>query len=123
MYGQRLEALRNDRGLAKKEMAQILGIHESTYGKYELGKREPDFEMISRLAQYFDVSTDYLLGRTDVPKLEPPKNAKTELPPELSWSFINGYKEIDDDDRAMLNSMMERMKEAKRARDLVKAKG
>lgn len=85
MYSQRLEELRTDKGLTKKEVAKILGIHESTYGKYELGKREPDFDMFNRLAQYYDVSADYLLGRSDVPN---PKN-------DPQFSFNTNFNQLN----------------------------
>jgi len=46
-----------------------LKIHETTYGKYELGIREPDIEMIKTLAKFFSVSINDLLGNTDDPIL------------------------------------------------------
>ena len=65
MFEDRLQMLREQKGMSKKEIASILGIHETTYGKYELGHREPDNAMINQLADYFNVTSDYLLGRTD----------------------------------------------------------
>jgi transcriptional regulator with XRE-family HTH domain len=65
MLRYRLEELREKKGMTRKEMAKYLEIDQSTYGKYELGKREPDIETIEALADYFNVSVDYLLGRTD----------------------------------------------------------
>lgn len=55
-------------GLTQRELARILNISHSTLAMYELGKREPDFETIIRIADYFHVSVDYLLDRTDVTK-------------------------------------------------------
>ena len=66
MLRERLVILRNEKGLSKKEMAKVLKIDQSTYGKYELGKREPDYDTLRNLADFFNVSTDYLLGRSDV---------------------------------------------------------
>jgi|LSQX01.1.fsa_nt_gb transcriptional regulator with XRE-family HTH domain len=65
MLSKRLEELRTERKLSKKQMADFLKIDQSTYGKYELGKREPDYDMIKKLADFFNVSVDYLLCRTD----------------------------------------------------------
>ena len=66
MLEHRLEELRTEKKLTKKEVAAFLKINQSTYGKYELGKREPDYDTLTKLAELFCVSTDYLLGRTDI---------------------------------------------------------
>lgn len=62
--------LRKEKGVTKKWMSEeLLGVHESTYGNYELGKRAPDYETLVKLADYFNCTTDYLLGRVDEPNL------------------------------------------------------
>ncbi len=48
-------------------MADFLGITRQAYSKYENGQSEPDIETINKLADFFDVTTDYLLGRVDDP--------------------------------------------------------
>lgn len=62
----RLEELRNEKGMTKKEVAEYLQIDQSTYGKYELGKREPDHTVLNKIADLFNTSVDYILGRTDI---------------------------------------------------------
>lgn len=62
----RLKALRESAGLDKKEVAERLGYGLSNYGSYET-KILPSIERLVDLAQFFDVSTDYLLGLTDDP--------------------------------------------------------
>ncbi len=57
--------LRISAGLTQVEMAGRLGISRSTIGMYETGAREPDFETFEKIADFFNVDTDYLLGRTD----------------------------------------------------------
>lgn len=47
-------------------MADIFGIPRGTYAHYELGKRRPDHDMLIKFAEYYNVSTDYLLGRSDL---------------------------------------------------------
>ncbi|WNX85760.1 helix-turn-helix transcriptional regulator [Agathobaculum sp. NTUH-O15-33] len=54
----------------QKEVAFFLGVDRSTYNKYETGDSEPNFDTICRLADYFGVSVEYLMGRTD--KKKPP---------------------------------------------------
>jgi len=66
MLNERLARLREEAGYTKKEVANILNIDPSTYGKYELGKRQPDYETLIRLAELFNVSVDFLLGKTDI---------------------------------------------------------
>ncbi|MCL2853538.1 MAG: helix-turn-helix domain-containing protein [Defluviitaleaceae bacterium] len=51
-------------------MAEYLGIVERAYQMYEYGKREPNHETTIKLADFFEVSTDYLLGRSDNPKFQ-----------------------------------------------------
>lgn len=65
MIGKRLRELREENHLLQKDIAKYLNITTSAYGYYEQGKRNPDIETIKNLADFFNVSTDYLLGRTD----------------------------------------------------------
>lgn len=58
-----LKRLREARGLNMRETAKLLGIPYTTYVNYEKGLREPTSEMLIALADFFDVSIDYLLGR------------------------------------------------------------
>lgn len=64
----RLKKIRTNKGLTQTEVANNLKISQQAYANYETGKRQPDQEMLAKIADYFDVSVDYLLGRTDTPK-------------------------------------------------------
>ena len=70
-----LRILRKNKGLSMKELGEIIGVAESTVSQYETGKREPDFETLLKLGEYFNVSVDYLL-RGDI--------AQNENPPALT---------------------------------------
>lgn len=60
-----LKALRTSKGITQDELSkQLKNISRSTIGMYESGAREPDFETLELIADYFNVDTDYLLGRT-----------------------------------------------------------
>lgn len=59
----RLRDLREDHDLTQEDLAEILGIKQTTYSKYELGKINIPIEMLMKLADYYRVSVDYLLGR------------------------------------------------------------
>jgi len=64
MYRLRIRDLREDRDLKQKDVAAILGIHQTTYSEYELGKINVPIPALHQLADYYRVSVDYLLGRT-----------------------------------------------------------
>lgn len=68
-----LQRLRKSRGYSQQQIADELGISRQTYSNYELGKREANYETLRRLADYFRVSVDTLLGTTPEPEL--PSNA------------------------------------------------
>lgn len=67
MFPVRLKALRMQKKLTHQDMADFLGITRQGYSKYENGQSQPDIDTINKLAQFFNVTTDYLLGRTDEP--------------------------------------------------------
>ncbi|TYQ12878.1 UNVERIFIED_CONTAM: DNA-binding XRE family transcriptional regulator [Acetivibrio alkalicellulosi] len=60
-----LKQLREEKGLSQKDIAEYLGITRQAIASYELAKREPDYEILHKLADYFGVSADYLLGRAN----------------------------------------------------------
>lgn len=61
--GEKIANLRKKRGMSQSQLAKELNIGTSTLGMYETGKRSPNPEMLNKLADYFHVSVDYLLGR------------------------------------------------------------
>ena len=73
MHFQRLEDLRVDHDKSQIEIAEYLNMNRNVYWRYEKGVREIPTWAIIKLADYYQVSTDYLLGRTDDPT--PPKGA------------------------------------------------
>ena len=75
----RLSKLRQQKNMSRKAVAAALQLDQTTYGNYELGKRQPSLDTLDRLADFFDVSIDYLFGRTDDPT---PPNAKKPVTSE-----------------------------------------
>ena len=71
MYYPRLKDLREDRDLAQKEVAAVLGIDQRVYSNYETGKREIPTRFVVRLAVFYKTSADYILGLTN--NSRPPK--------------------------------------------------
>ena len=66
-FPERLKELRIYRNLTQKEIADSIGMAPVAYQRYEYGTREPAYQKLFALADYFDVSLDYLVGRSDDP--------------------------------------------------------
>lgn len=75
-FNERIKELRNKKNISQAVIAEYLGITKQAYSLYETGKREPDYETLLKIGEYFNVSVDYLLGNSDIPETE-------ELPEEL----------------------------------------
>lgn len=63
----RIRDLREDNDLTQKEMSNILNCSQQVYSNYELGQRDIPTALLIKIADYYDVSTDYILGRTNNP--------------------------------------------------------
>lgn len=89
MIGQVLSNLRNKRGLTQDQVANALGVKRARYNAWENDIAKPDIDMLKKIAQFYNVSTDYLLGietvetiaahRTDDPTEQLPEDAKKSL--------------------------------------------
>jgi transcriptional regulator with XRE-family HTH domain len=66
MIGKRLKQLREEHDLLQKELAEKLNISQQTISLYESDKREPDYDMLKKIAEFFNVSTDFLLGESNI---------------------------------------------------------
>lgn len=84
MLGERLSELRKEKGLTQKQFAALLNVSEATVSAWERNLYHPDDEMKIRLAQCFDVSTDYLLGVTDEKRTLQKRNSEIVYFPNLS---------------------------------------
>lgn len=68
----RLREIREDRQLSQRQLAEILNVKQNTYSQYETGKRQIPVAMLITLANYYNVSVDYLLCLTDIDEKYPP---------------------------------------------------
>ena len=64
MLGNILKKLRKEKGITQEELGKILGVTTSMVGMYETNARKPSYEVLLKMADYFGVSTDYLLGKS-----------------------------------------------------------
>lgn len=93
---EKLKKLREDKGLQPKDVAKFLGITRQGYCRYEDGKSDLSTSTLSKLADFYNVSTDYLLGR-DEKKLSEDVASMTDN--ELDKALIHGYMAMTETDR------------------------
>ena len=86
MYRNRLRDLREDKDLKQKNIAEYLQIHQTTYSDYELGELNIPVPVLHKLADFYGVSIDYLLCRTNVKEPYPQARKK--------WVWIKMYERI-----------------------------
>lgn len=70
--GNKIRKLREKRGLTQTELGNLISVGKTTISNYETNYSSPDVETIKKIADYFNVSTDYLLGRGDDPEKDLP---------------------------------------------------
>lgn len=83
--------LRKQNDLSQEQVAQIIGVSKQAYGHYEREERELGYDMLCKLADYYDVSVDYLIGHDSSPLAERPMSAIAE-------NFIREYGELFSDE-------------------------
>lgn len=89
-----LTSLRKNRDLSRQELSDIIGISVHTYIKYENGSVKPPYETLCKLADYYKVKTDQILGREEMPDIEYDVAFESEL--------IEQYKRLPKDVRALI---------------------
>lgn len=70
-FGERLKKEREIKGISQQELAKRLNLSQSTIAYYELDKKQPPHATLNKIASFFDISIDYLLGRTKQPVSQP----------------------------------------------------
>lgn len=100
MIGQTIKDLRKSKKMSQTELATILHVSQQTITAWETGKAEPSSSTISSLADYFNVTTDYLLKR------------KTQTPIDLKKTDVLSYdgKPVSNEDLAIIRAILERNK-------------
>lgn len=88
MVGKIIRVLRLEKGITQNELSNYLGLTPKMVSFYELSERFPPYDIINKLADYFNVSTDYLLGRSEI------KNSE-KLLIDYSKLSIEDLKEIE----------------------------
>lgn len=102
MFGERIAELRNKRGLSQYALAEKLGFSRGKLANYEQGTRQPDYETLKKIANFFDVTTDYLLGVTDNPNSD------------ISIAYDGGPQYEDEDEREFIEQQLEQYRKMKK---------
>ena len=102
MIGKKMQELRKAKKMSTTDVADAIGIKPRTYLSYETGEREPNLSVINAIADYYNVTVDYLLGRECNPKR---LNQRDE---ELEAAFIDVYRSLPENVRKdILNGIKE----------------
>lgn len=91
-FKNRIYDLRKERHLSQQQLADRIGVNKQTISQYERGVREPQFEMLEILCDYFNVSADYLLGRDSV---------TMRLLNSDELHIVNSYRDLDSQGRQL----------------------
>lgn len=128
--GNTIAHLREKRGLSQSSLARDLNISQASLAMYETNKRKPNVEMLDSIANYFGVTTDYLLGRTPTPEFTAKNERDVQnivddlingLSNENSLAYLrNGGEEIDEEDAELIKAALEKV--ARRSKILAKEK-
>jgi transcriptional regulator with XRE-family HTH domain len=107
-FGMRLSSLRKEDSMTQLELANSIGVKKSTIGMWENGKREPDFEMLETIADFFNVPISTFFP----PDSSGPENKKTvtidsDGLDELDMKFVQMIKQLSDQEKQMLVAQME----------------
>ena len=109
MFAERLKILRLENKLTQKQLSNKLGTSQPSYAQWESGKRKPTGETIQKIADFFNVSTDYLLGNTDI------KNQKKfdeDLEKSLdTFKSFDGKPMYDEDREKIREFLRQRMED------------
>lgn len=115
MFGEKLAELRRNKKLSQYELAEKLGFSRGKLANYEQGTREPDFETLELIADYFNVSIDYLLGRSNFPSTQQVNKDEEEFQAFANDpSLQKWYKELPkskEEDLRKLRKMWEILKD------------
>lgn len=96
-FGTRLRSLREERNLSQEKFGKVFSMKKSRISQYELGKRQPDHQALVQFAEFFGVSVDYLLGRTDSPfryAIHTDGKASSRVTEKSSSDYLDLYSHI-----------------------------
>ena len=120
-FGKVLKSLRIRNKMTQKQLADVLHVSESRIGMYEREQREPDFEMLETIADYFNVDMDFLTGRSEIERQYSFPEGKTtiSLSPEEE-ALVADYRDASEEIRGAAAGMLHDSAERNRKDGLTK---
>lgn len=100
-FGIILSKLRIERHLNQKDLGMVFGVSTSAIGMWETNKRFPDLNMLIKIANYFNVSTDYLLGLSPISS-SPQESVHGEQLSEDESKLLNTYRSLESDEKQIV---------------------
>lgn len=94
----RIRALRQEKGIKQIELARAVSVSQAALSGYETGRYEPDFTTLKKIADYFAVSVDYLLGHDETPSPSGSGTAPADQE-QLMAAFWGGDQDLTDEDK------------------------
>ncbi|KAF5070521.1 helix-turn-helix protein [anaerobic digester metagenome] len=126
-FGDRLKSIRLENDMTQEELGNLLNKSKNNISQYETGKREPDLDTLDIISDYFKVSLDYLLGKTDdqTPVRNVDQDLHDELDVETKWlnflktlsgdSMFYQYENIDEEQKlAIMDEYKEKLEKKKK---------
>lgn len=110
IFGDRLKSLRNRKGLSQSEFAKQIGVSKSSVNMYERGDREPNFETLEAIADYFNVDLDYLMGKSEIENRARFVLGVTNAAPTLTddeSDLLHKYRRLDDAAKGRIRHMVD----------------
>lgn len=110
MMSERLKELRESKKLSQERVGRAIGTSQQNLSRYETDVNIVPIDMLIRLASYYNVATDYILGVSDV-KRNPEGQRYVEKLMEENYDFVQTYKSLNEDHRDLLRDIAERLAE------------
>ncbi|ANY70442.1 hypothetical protein BBD42_31050 [Paenibacillus sp. BIHB 4019] len=111
MLGERIAALRKKRGLSQYELAERLGFSRGKLANYEQGTRQPDYDTLNKIATFFEVTTDFLLGRSDETNKQIVPYQLLEETSEIDEKLSEALRNLTDEHKDLLLRLIQNIKE------------
>ena len=97
-FGNILKKIRQDNNMTQEELAKKINTSRSNIANYENNKNMPSIDILNKLSKLFNVSTDYLLGKSDIRNPEEVKNSK------INVAFSSGYDGLNETNQNIINA-------------------
>lgn len=111
-FKDRVTQLRKENKLTQEEVGKAVGITRGSYSMYEIGKREPAIDMLSKLAFFFDVDIDYLVGKSDIRNKYNISDLVLGEEPAEANEMIDIYMSLGKEAKNLLLNMAKQLKKA-----------